>query len=88
MDVKKFIFDMYKGDVVEPKKFKANVKKNFGLGVREAHDLFVEIQNYQIKKYGKILTIDKGQMFLNTEECRQLSRKATQRRYTNRNKGR
>lgn len=86
MDVKKFIFDMYKDEVLETKKFKANIKKNFELSPREIHDLFVKITNYQIKKYGKVLTIDKGQMFLNTEECRQLARKAMQRKYNNKNK--
>lgn len=58
MDTKELIFNMYKDKIVVSKKFKLEMKKKFNLEQREISDLFVRIQNYQIKKYGAKLDLN------------------------------
>lgn len=71
MDTKELIFNMYKDKVVIGKKFKDEIKKRFNLNQREIADLFVKIQNYQIKKYGARL--DYNDEILTTEDCKRLA---------------
>ena len=83
MDAKELIFNMYKDKVVVSKKFKLEIEKRFNLSQREISDLFVKIQNYQIKKYGARL--DHNDIIHSKEECKKLAfnskTRKTQRKY-------
>lgn len=88
MDVKKLIFDLYKDDVIISKEFKRHVKEKFNLDSREAHDIFVMIANYQIKKYGKGLEVDDGMYYIPREDIEHARVNSNSRKYNRRNKGR
>lgn len=62
MDKKEIIFNMYKDNVIVSKKFKDEMKEKYNLNVREADDLFVKINNYQIKKYGGRLEFNNSEL--------------------------
>lgn len=84
MDTKELIFNMYKDKIVIGKRFKQDIKKRFDLDEREIADLFVRIQNYQIKKYGAKL--DRDDVILSREECNRLAFNSRTRRNQKKNK--
>ena len=86
MDVKKLIFDLYKDDVIISKEFKRHVKEKFNLDSREAHDIFVMISNYQIKKYGKGLEVNQDVYYLPREDIESARKNWHSRRYKKINK--
>ena len=87
MDVERFIFDMYKDDVVVSKKFKRHIKEKFGIDPRQAHDIFAKICNYQIAKYGKCLELQDSWSCINKQECERLRKLAAGRRYRRKHRG-
>lgn len=87
MDVERFIFDMYKDDVIISKTFKREIKKKFGLDPKQAHDIFVKISNYQIKKYGKGLELQGGYCYIGRDEIEEARKHSNARRYAKRHRG-
>ena len=55
MDTKELIFNMYKDKVVISKNFRKEIAKKYNISGDDARNLYIKIQNYQIKKYGKRL---------------------------------
>ncbi len=78
MDKKEMIYNMYKDSVIVSKKFKNMLKEKYGFNAVEADDLFVRINNYQIKKYGGRLDVD-TQIGLTKEELKHINKMARQR---------
>lgn len=74
------IFDAYKDQVIKSKDFKAEIIDKFEVTKREAHDLYVRIINYQIKKYGSRL--ENNLEIPTKEEADRISANAKQRKYS------
>ena len=55
MNKEELIFTMYRDTPIVAKTFKSKIIKKYGLSNDEARDIYVRIQNYQIKKYGGAL---------------------------------
>ena len=84
MDAKELIFNMYKDEILISKKFKAKIIKKYGVSPVEAGDIFVRIQNYQVKKYGKKLDFNNGVM--TNGEARYMHSKANSRKQQRKHK--
>lgn len=56
MDKIELIFNMYKDSVVISKPFKREMIRRYKLNDEEIRNLYIKIQNYQIKRYGNRLT--------------------------------
>lgn len=52
MDIKEIIFKAYKDKPIISKKFRAAIRKDYKLTDDDIRDIFIKINNYQIKKYG------------------------------------
>ena len=83
MNIKEFIFNTYKDQVVIGKTFKRKIIKKYNLTITEASDLFTRINNYQINKYGERLSIRKKEYTL--EELNKISLYARIRKHQRRN---
>lgn len=59
MNVEEFIFNNYKNEAVIGKKFKKEIMKKYNLTQEKARNIFVRINNYQIKNFGERLDINK-----------------------------
>lgn len=59
MNVEEFIFNTYKNEAVIGKKFKKEIMKKYNLTQEKARNIFVRINNYQIKNFGERLDINK-----------------------------
>lgn len=81
MDVKKFIFESYKNEVIKSKSFKEHIREKFNIDVREAHDIFVKIKNYQIEKFGEPLSLETNKTYMSCEDCFWINKRARQRKY-------
>ena len=57
MNVEEFIFNTYKNEVVMGKKFKREIMKKYNLTPEQIRNIFVRINNYQIKNFGEALSI-------------------------------
>ena len=70
MDKKELLFSMYKDEIVigSSSKFKREVKKKYNLDNREAADLYVRINNYQIKTYGSPLNDNVDFIYMDRQE--------------------
>ena len=79
MDKIELIFNIYKDSVIVSKPFKREMIKKYRLSDEEIRNLYVRIQNYQIKNYGGNL---KFQERAYTKQEKQIvNRQATQRKY-------
>lgn len=78
MDKNEMIFNLYKDNVIVSKKFKDEMKEKYGFSAWEADDMFVRINNYQIKKYGGRLEFN-SHTGLTKEELKYQNRLAKQR---------
>ena len=85
MNKEELFFNMYKDTVVVSKKFKNDMKTLYGFSAREADDLFVKINHYQIKKYGGRLELDKDSKF-SKDEVNHQNRLSRQRKYYAKNR--
>lgn len=79
MDVHEFIFQMYKEQPIQTRKFREEIMKKYNLSNDEARDIFVRIHNYQANKYGERLSHDKG--IHSTEELIIINKNARSRNY-------
>ena len=79
MDKIKLIFNIYKDSVVFSKPFRKEISKKYKLSDEDTRNLFIRIQNYQIKKYGNRLTYDNYNV--SSEERIKDSARFRQRRY-------
>lgn len=52
------VFNLYKDSPLVSKSFKSEVERKFKLNKEQIRNLFINIQNYQVKKYGGRLTND------------------------------
>lgn len=59
MDIKEFIYNTYKDEVVIGKTFKREIMKKYNITQEEVRNIFVRINNYQIENFGEALTINK-----------------------------
>lgn len=59
MNVEEFIFNTYKNEAVIGKKFKGEIMKKYNLTPDQIRNIFVRINNYQIKNFGERLDINK-----------------------------
>ena len=83
MNTKELIFNIYKGQAVMAKKFKAEVMDKFEISKKDADDMYVRIVKYQIKKHGCQVRYDNSHM--TTEEARYAHIKANTRKYQKKN---
>ena len=81
MDIKELIFNIYKDQPIIAKQFKQEVIEKYHIDLDEARNIFVKINNYQIKKYGEKLDILKELIPYSKEELYKMGRKANQRKY-------
>lgn len=79
MDKVQLIFNLYKDKVIISKPFRLELSRKYKLTDEEIRNLYIKIQNYQIKKYGEIMTYDKD--VYTAEELKIISRNAKQRRH-------
>lgn len=84
MDVKQFIFSAYKDKIIIAKTFKRDIMKKYKLTVDEVHDLYVKINNYQVKNFGSRLSINKALNPYNKEELDIIRSKVNRREYERR----
>ena len=84
MDIEELIFNMYKSQPLVAKKFKEKVMKKYHITLDEARNIFVKINNYQIKKYGKKLDELNELLPYSKEELNKIRSKANQRKYDKR----
>lgn len=84
MDVEKIIFNIYKDEIIISKKFKDEIIGKFKVNRRKAHDIFVKIINYQIKKYGRKL--ENSVITPTKEESEKMQAAARARRNMKKNK--
>ena len=59
MDIERFIFNTYKNEAIIGKTFKKEIMKKYNLTQEKASNIFVKINNYQIKNFGERLDINK-----------------------------
>ena len=52
MDIKEIIFKAYKDKAIITKTFKNEIAKNYKLSDDDVRNLYIRINNYQVKKYG------------------------------------
>lgn len=81
MDIKELIFEAYKDKSLLAKKFKAEIAKDYKITGDEARDLFVRINNYQIKKHGRRLFTEDIDIYTKQEILRVNSNARKRRGY-------
>ena len=81
MDIKELIFETYKDKPLLAKKFKAEIAKDYKITGDEARDLFVRINNYQIKKHGRRLFAEDIDIYSKQEMLRVNSNARKRREY-------
>lgn len=84
MDIEELIFNMYKGQPLVAKKFKEKVMKTYHITLDEARNIFVRINNYQVKKYGKKLDTLDELLPYSKEDLNKIRNNAKQRKYDKR----
>ena len=57
MDIEQYIFNVYKDQPLMAKQFKQEIIEKYHVSLDKARDIFVKINNYQIKKYGEKIDI-------------------------------
>lgn len=77
MNIVEFLFNRYKESIIIPKNFKREIKQKYNISDSDIRDLWIRINNYQIKKYGQYLTTESN--ILSAEECDRLRINANQR---------
>lgn len=85
MNVEELVFNTYKNEAVIGKKFKKEIMKKYNLTQEKARNIFVRINNYQIKNFGERLDINKS--FYPPYSSEELSKKrvnANARKYSRR----
>ena len=55
MDIKEIIFKAYKDKALIAKTFKNDIVRDYNLSYEDARNIFIRINNYQVKKYGRKL---------------------------------
>lgn len=86
MDIKEFIFNTYKDQAVMGKTFKRDIIKKYHIEPSHVRDIYVKINNYQIKKYGERLTLDKNILpSYSAQELDQMRRNSNARKNQRRN---
>ena len=70
MDIKEIIFKAYKDKAIITKTFKNEIAKNYKLSDEDVRNLYIRINNYQIKKYGARLEKEKIFVYTNDELAR------------------
>ena len=87
MNVEEFIFNTYKNEVVMGKKFKREIMKKYNLTPEQIRNIFVRINNYQIKNLGEALSITKTfYPPYSNEELNKKRLNANARKYSRRSK--
>ncbi len=84
MDKIELIFNIYKDSVIVSKPFKKEMIKKYRLSDEEIRNLYVRIQNYQIKNYGGNLKFQ--ERAYTSQEKQIVNGQATQRRYEKRSR--
>lgn len=84
MDKIELIFNLYKDSIVISKTFKREMAKKYLLSDDEIRNLYVRIQNYQIKNYGGNLKFQ--ERAYTSQEKQIVNGQATQRRYEKRSR--
>ena len=79
MDIKEFIFNTYKDLPLTAKKFKKEIIEKYHIKHEDAREVYVRINNYQVKKYGKSLNIYEEILIYSKEETRRINANAWQR---------
>lgn len=82
MDIEEFIFNTYKDGNIISKTFKEEIIKKYNVSKEQARNIFVRINNYQVKTYGERITklVD---VFL-PEEMEKINQNARMRKYCRR----
>ena len=86
MDREVLIFNIYKDQPLIAKKFKQKIIEMYHISLEEARNLFVKINNYQIKKYGRKLDTLNEYVPYSKEELYKIGNTARQRKYEKRRK--
>lgn len=86
MDIEELIFNIYKNQPLVAKKFKDKIIKRYHISSEEARNIFVRINNYQIKKYGKKLDILDEVLPYSKEDLNHIRNNAKQRKYERANR--
>ena len=84
MDIQEFIFNTYKDEPLIAKKFKQEITEKYHISFDEARNIFVRINNYQIKKYGEKLDILLELLPYSKEELHKINNNAKSRKYDRR----
>ena len=84
MDKEELIFNIYKDQPLIAKKFKRKIIEMYHISLEESRNLFVKINNYQIKKYGRKLDTFLEVAPYSKEELDKIRSNAVQRRYDRR----
>ena len=84
MDKIELIFNLYKDSIVISKTFKREMAKKYLLSDDEIRNLYVRIQNYQIKNFGGNLKFQ--ERAYTSQEKQIVNGQATQRRYEKRSR--
>ena len=84
MDKIELIFNLYKDSIVISKTFKREMIKKYRLSNDEIRNLYVRIQNYQIKNFGGNLKFQ--ERAYTSPEKQTVNGQATQRRYEKRSR--
>lgn len=84
MDIEELIFNTYKDEPLIAKKFKQEIIEKYHIPYEETRDIFVRINNYQVKKYGRKLDTFLEVAPYSKEELDKIRSNAVQRRYVRR----
>lgn len=84
MDIEELIFNTYKDEPLIAKKFKQEIIEKYHIPYEETRDIFVRINNYQVKKYGRKLDTFLEVAPYSKEELDKIRSNAVQRRYDRR----
>lgn len=86
MNIEELIFNTYKGEPLIAKKFKREIIKKYHIPYEKTRDIFVRINNYQIKKYGRKLDTLNERVPYSKEELYKIGNTARQRKYDRSNR--
>lgn len=86
MNIEELIFNTYKDEPLIAKKFKREIIKKYHIPYEKTRDIFVRINNYQIKKYGRKLDTFLEVAPYSKEELNYIRRNANQRKYDRSNR--
>ena len=73
MDKIELVYNLYKDESIESRKFRAIVSKKYQLSDRDITNIYAKINNYQVKKYGKKIGKGSDVEYLSREECQKRS---------------